>query len=270
MPPDKDLNLLLIEDDPFARDLMGMLLTRDWRTRLVGEVGSEEEVRRALAEPGRRIDAILLDTEVPDEANWLPRIAGLAALADPSPRILCTATKPDAHSLRQAVESGFGGYLIKKEIGYALGTAVSHSVKSRRFILTPSGYRAALGARLPLPPDSWLFDGTKPVAKLTPREAEIARLAILFNHPYNELSDELLIRADQVGKVVSQVYEKLGMDYIISGEIPPETIFDDEVILRNFRRILQQVAARKSKRKAADMPTLAFHLLTQPEMRQII
>ena len=34
----KDLYVLLIEDDPFARDLMSMLMSRDWRTRVIGEL----------------------------------------------------------------------------------------------------------------------------------------------------------------------------------------------------------------------------------------
>jgi len=31
----KDIPVLLNENDPYARDLMALLLTRDWRTRVV-------------------------------------------------------------------------------------------------------------------------------------------------------------------------------------------------------------------------------------------
>ena len=34
----KDIQVLIIEDDPYARDLMTLLLTRDWRTHVIGEI----------------------------------------------------------------------------------------------------------------------------------------------------------------------------------------------------------------------------------------
>ena len=41
----KDIQVLIIEDDPYARDLMALLLTRDWRTRVIGEIANEHELR---------------------------------------------------------------------------------------------------------------------------------------------------------------------------------------------------------------------------------
>jgi len=39
----KELNVIIVEDDPYARDFMSMLLRRDWRTRVVGEFISLSE-----------------------------------------------------------------------------------------------------------------------------------------------------------------------------------------------------------------------------------
>jgi hypothetical protein len=36
----KELNVIIVEDDPYARDFMSMLLRRDWRTQVVGEFSS--------------------------------------------------------------------------------------------------------------------------------------------------------------------------------------------------------------------------------------
>ena len=56
--------VLVVEDDPYARDLMVMMLTRDWRTRVVAETTDEQSVATVLQDSTKRVDIILLDTEV--------------------------------------------------------------------------------------------------------------------------------------------------------------------------------------------------------------
>lgn len=263
----KDIHVLLIEDDLYARDLMSMLLTRDWRTRVVGEVGTESEVRRFFKESNQRIGAIVLDTEVPGDMDWPFRVIEYAQEAGHQPAILCTATQAHTETLKQLVNSKFNGYLLKREMGYGLAAALALAVNQSKWVTTRGVYQLALRERVQLPENIISIDGTKPVAALTPREAEIARLAILFNHPHRDLSDELVIRADQVSKHVSSVYTKLGLDEIMSGEISPEAFFQDPTVLRHFQGILKRVGGAKSVRKTADMATLAFHLLTIPEIK---
>ena len=264
----KDISVLLIEDDIYARDLMSMLLTRDWRTRVVGEVGTESDVEKFLRDPLHRIGAIILDTEVPGDPDWPFRVAEYATHSGHRPAILCTATQPNSETLRQVLHHQFNGYLLKREMGYGLAAAIALAVKDGKWVTTRSAYQLALRERLTLPENAVSLDGTKPVGGLTPREAEIARLAILFNHPHRDLSDELIIRADQVAKHVSSVYTKLGLDEIMNGEMKPETFIQDKLVLQHFQRILDRIGT-KSVRKTADMATLAFHLLTVPEVTAI-
>ena len=40
----KDIRVLIVEDDPYARDMMSLGLTRDWRTRVVGEVPNKGDL----------------------------------------------------------------------------------------------------------------------------------------------------------------------------------------------------------------------------------
>lgn len=265
----KDLRVLLVEDDPFARDLMSMLLARDWRTRVVAEAGSEGDLHRIFQNDFHNIDVIVLDTEAPDDSEWPFRLANMARLEDPNLTVVCTATRCHADRLRRIIEMGLNGYLVKPEIGYSLAAAVALAVRNDAFILTPASYAIALQERIPLPAGSRILDGRTSTLPLTPREAEIARLAILFNHPHRELSDELLIRADQVAKHVSSVYTKLGLVELLAGELDPEALFEDPLVLAHFRRILERVAARPARRKTADMATLAFHLLTVPVVRKV-
>ena len=266
----KDINVLVIEDDPYARDLMAMLLTRDWRTRVSAELGSEDDVREFLQTSPDRIGAILIDTEVPGDPEWVFRIANQAMETPLPPAIICTATRPNPDIFKRLVKGGFKGYLTKQDMGYSVATAIAKATKTDRWLLSPATYRSALQHRITLPTPTAILDGNKPVIRLTQRESEVARLAILFNHPHRELSDELLIRADQVSKHVSSTYQKLGLDEILNGEIDPRTYFSDQLILNRFKEILERVTATKSRRKTADVATLAFHLLTVPELRDLI
>lgn len=265
----KDIHVLIIEDDIYARDLIALLLNRDWRTRIVGELGSLAEVQRAFQESISKVDAMIADTEYPDDPEWIFRVAEIAKKSSQSPIVVTTATKVDSTTLRKAIKGGFGGYMVKREVGYAVATAVAEAVKNKRWIITKSVYQVALRQRIDLPANTVILDGTKPVASLTPREEEVARLAILFNLAHRDLSDELLIRSDQIAKYVSSVYTKIGLDDILAGEISPDYFFQDKVVLQHFNRILSRVTGKKRK-KTSDMATLAFHLLTVPEIREVI
>jgi len=67
----KDIRVLIVEDDPYARDLMSLLLTRDWRTRVIGEATGKQELIDFLDQPGTNVDILILDTEIPGEPELL-------------------------------------------------------------------------------------------------------------------------------------------------------------------------------------------------------
>lgn len=264
----KDIHILLIEDDPYARDLMTLLLNRDWRTRISGEAGTEEEIARILSHPANKIGAVLVDTEVPGDPEWPFRLAAQVRQVYPQAVFLGTGTSAQKEIFERLLAEGFEGYLLKREVGYALASAVALAVEERRWVLTNGPYALALQAHLRLPPRAVIFHGARPVIGLTPREQEIARLAILFGMAHRDLADELLIRADQVAKYVSSVYQKLGLTEILSGEVAPSAYFEDQLLLDRFQKILARVTSG-GRRKTADMATLAFHLLTLPEIEEL-
>lgn len=251
---------------------MMLLLTRDWRTRVAGEAGDEAEALRILSQPTRRVDAILLDTEIPGDPPWPFALAQVARSRPRPPAILCTGTRADAATLERIVREKLSGYIVKGESRYALASAVALAA-SGQWVMTPGVRNVAQAHGVALPKVSIVLDGRKPVAVFTRRENEIARLATLFSLGQRDLADELQIRPDEVGKVVSRVYEKLGLHEILTGEIPPEAYFDDEAVLNALKAVLKQVSERwhMSGRasKPRDMSTLAFHLLTLPEVEKL-
>jgi CheY-like chemotaxis protein len=76
----KEYRAIIVEDDPFACDLMGLLLARDWRTHVVAELGlgTEAELKKILAGQAHPIDVVLIDTETPVDPRWPGRAAQIA------------------------------------------------------------------------------------------------------------------------------------------------------------------------------------------------
>lgn len=101
----------------------------------------------------------------------------------------------------------------------------------------------------------------------TPREREVLRLAIIFNLAVRDMADELVLSSGWVSEIVSEIYKKLGVRDILSGEAPLEDFFTDETVLAHCRQITARDKPDKRKScKAPWMSTLVFHLLTMPEI----
>ena len=262
----KELNVIIVEDDPYARDFMSMLLRRDWRTRVVGEFSSLSgmELKQALRSPSAHIDVLLLDTEVANDENWTAKVIQLTHILPAPPLIVFTCTSPDPHILERILAAKGGGYIAKNEILYALATAITAAAKGQ-FVITPGVL--IVSGRLELPTQTLIMDGTLPVASFTSREKDLTRLGVLFNLAQRDIADDLIISTDFVAEVMGHVYDKLGVREILDGEKGLETFFQDEKLKERVREILEQYAANGNRagRKAPGMSTLAFHLLTVPE-----
>jgi len=88
----KELNVIIVEDDPYARDFMSMLLRRDWRTRVVGEFSSLSgmELKQALRSPSAHVDILLLDTEVANDESWPAKVVQMTRVLPRPPLIVFT------------------------------------------------------------------------------------------------------------------------------------------------------------------------------------
>lgn len=265
----KDIRVLIIEDDPYAQDLMSLLLTRDWRTRVVAEVSNQAELEVFLAQGDSRIDVVVVDVEIPGRPELPFELAAMAQRLPSKPKVLYTATQSVPQPLEQVLKDSCGGFVLKNELLYALAPAVSR-VAAGICVITPglegliSGYDYPSNVRV--------LDGRKQWSAFTPREREVIRLAMIFNLAIRDMADELVLSPGWVSEVVSMIYLKLGLREILSGESALEDYFDDETVLAHCRAITKrgEASAGDTKlRKAPWMSTLAFHLLTIPEVKVI-
>jgi DNA-binding NarL/FixJ family response regulator len=266
----REIRVLIVEDDPYARDLMAMMLARDWRTRVVGELGSgtEAEISEFFNKPANHIDLVILDTETPADPYWPARAAEILLKAQNPPALLYTCTRPDGGNLERLPTPKRGGYLVKSEIQYALASAVCLAAGGD-WVVTPG--ILDLANQLNLPKKTVMLSGDVPTVHFTRRENDLLRLGILFNLSQRDIADELVVSTDFVSEIMGQIYEKLGLHEILAGEVSMEEYFTDETVLARCKSILKRapgVAQDKTLRKAPWMATLAFHLMTAPKMEK--
>ena len=288
--------VLIVEDDFYARHWMEMLLRRDWRTRVVKQVGSPVDLVGALSDldkHNRKVDVVLIDTDIPLDDSWLTDV--LKKLSDfnagqieehkakkqryTPPVLLFTGVNPNYRISNLASTPSFGGYILKDEIRYSLAWAVTFTGKGRK-VITPGVQNLFTGSNS-LPKGSMILDGRKPLplSKLTERELEAARLAFMFSMERHELANELMIAEDYSYGLVGSLFEKVGLNDVLDGTVSPGELFGDHPAVKkhidNAIKAYQQAAqsddpnTKKKNIKIKYKETLAFHLLTLPHFDEI-
>jgi DNA-binding NarL/FixJ family response regulator len=265
----KDIRVLIIEDDPYARDLMSLLLTRDWRTRVVGEVVSEDELNDFLSDELQKVDVVIIDTEMPGEPDLPFRLASVTQKLPRPPAILYTGTLTKHEIIDRVCRSENAGYVLKQEILYGLGAAVALVAKGT-CVVTPGVFQIA--GRYGFPNGTMILDSRKRTTNFTGRENELIRLGIIFNLAIRDIADELVLGAGWVSEIVSGIYKKLGLREILTGEVPLDMYFTDETVLAHIKQISRRSTTDQpgvKMRKAPWMSTLAFHMLTVPDITDL-
>jgi DNA-binding NarL/FixJ family response regulator len=262
--PRSEFQIIILEDDPFARNWMALLAARDWRTRLAGECDEPLKLIPLLSKKSSYIDLVLMDTDIPGGEDWIPQILGAVSGMKRPPAILCTGIHANPEILARMGHPFFVGYILKDEISFSLAWAIDIAL-SGKWVITEGVRSLASAMRYPLPRPCVVLDGRKTLQNtLSTHQANVSRLAFLFSMERRELADELGVVEDWGYGLVSQVYEQLGVKDLLTDDEVLGSYFDDQpLILSHIQRIRAQ---GKSSIKAHDLETLAFHIITMPEM----
>jgi DNA-binding NarL/FixJ family response regulator len=150
------LSVLLVDDHALVRRGFQRLLEDDPSIAVVGEAGNGEEAVRM-------VEALKPDVVVMDAA--MPGIGGLAATRailarDPTAKILMLSMHSEETLVRQALESGARGYILKNALDLDLAAAVAR-IAAGETVVDP--------LVRPEPAD-------RPSKRLTPRELEVLQL----------------------------------------------------------------------------------------------
>ncbi|MDQ6660503.1 MAG: response regulator transcription factor [Chloroflexota bacterium] len=124
------IRVLLAEDQAMVRGALAALLSLEDDIEIVAEVGRGDEV--VVVACATHPDVALLDIEMPG-CDGITAAAALHAQL-PSCRILILTTFGRPGYLRQAMESGVVGFLLKDAPSTQLATAIRRAIAGERII----------------------------------------------------------------------------------------------------------------------------------------
>lgn len=183
------IRLLLADDQALVRGALGALLDLEPDLEVVAQVGRGDEVLDAVA--AHRPDVCLLDIQMPGPT-------GLEVTADlardhPEVAVLIVTTFNRPGYLRQAMEAGARGFVVKDEPADRLAEAVRRVHRGLRVV------DAALATES-------LLEGPNP---LTEREVQVLRLAA-DGRPVARIGAEVFLSPGSVRNLLSSAIAKTG------------------------------------------------------------
>jgi DNA-binding NarL/FixJ family response regulator len=303
----KYFHTLIIENDPFASDMMMLLLARDYRTHVVGELSTRgdlsvfdsllnlreaKKLNKKDAEfdyfdidPKQPVDVIILGTEVPQDVDLPIKVMEKFSKWIKPPKILCTCTYPDIKMLQKLSRYGcFSGYLVKSDVLYSIASAVCLAANGYSVITPRVCPLLEKGDLQKFPGETLIIsshnDGKK-IRKSEKMKVDILRLNLIFNLPIYDIHDELSATEKYIAQVISKGYSNLQISDIVSGTITLNELFanpyiDNEKIIDHYQKIINDLPKIMKRRKEdkkrspkfRNMSTLAFHLLTRPDIKK--
>jgi DNA-binding NarL/FixJ family response regulator len=259
----KDILVAILEDDIFSQNWMALLLVRDWRTRVVAEFKTRIELCDFLDNQFQPFDILVMDVDLFGEIYSAKDICEILTEKNSKSKILLTGVKADPKIVKYLDDERIAGYVLKEEVGYSLSWMISFAFDGH-WIFTPGTFSLAVDLKPKLPDDYLVLDGRKKIPGFTDHESEVARLAFIFSLGRRDLADELKISEQWSYGMVSELYKKMGLIDILSGE---EELFsyigENPIIRSHFEQVMATIGTSK---KARDLETLAYHLITMPQI----
>jgi DNA-binding NarL/FixJ family response regulator len=192
------IRILLVDDQDLIRRGMKALLKSDADLEIVGEANNGEA---AVAQVEQlKPDLVLMDVRMPG----MDGVAATRIICQrfPHTRVLVLTTFDDQTYVRQALEAGAAGYLLKDTPFEELTQAI-RMVHKGYTQLGPGIASKALGGE-PAPP------AQVDLGDLTPREREILQL-IAQGSSNREIAQQLFLSEKTVRNHVSNLLSRLGL-----------------------------------------------------------
>jgi two-component system, NarL family, response regulator NreC len=192
------MNILIADDHGVLRAGLVALLNYETGFAVIGEAESSEEAIRLAAE--NNPDLVLMDLNMPE-------IGGIEATRRirkslPNVRVLILTLYEDVDLVREAIQAGADGYILKRAVKTELIGAIQTVMRGDLYV-HPAMMRALLAEPGP---------ETKPAStlaeSLTPREVDVLRL-IVRGHTNSQIAEILSLsvrtveyhRANLTGKL---------------------------------------------------------------------
>ncbi len=260
----KDIFVAILDDDPFALNWMGLLIVRDWRTRLIGEFQTSASLLNFLENSDQQIDVLILDNDLVQGFMEITENFQQLFKKTPTTKVIIANKKTSGKSINTYDKyKKFNGYINKNDIGYSLNWAVVFVHEGYR-VFTPSTEKLFNLENSASEKKNLVIDGRGNITGLTPHEANIARMAFIYSLGRRDIADEIKVSEQWSYSIVSEIYKKIGLTDILNGDWDHFEFFNDNKIIKNHLINITKQLGRSHKAK--DMEMLAYHLITIPEI----
>lgn len=191
------IRVILVDDHPVLRSGIRGLLEKAGDIEIAGEANYGEEALRLVEETPA--DILLLDMELPDIPGT--QVARQVKLSHPGLKILSLSAHDDATYVRQVLELGAAGYLMKDEAPDVIVEAVRG---------VASGQQGWISRGIAAQMAGWIQSGYPEGINLTAREQETLRL-LVAGKTNQAIGNELHISEKTVEKYIKAIFEKLNV-----------------------------------------------------------
>lgn len=193
----KPIRVLLVDDHPIVRNGIKGLLANARDIRVIGEAETGEKALKLIQETPA--DVLLLDMELPDIPGT--QVAMQVAKYHPELKILSLSAHDDSVYVRQLLELGAAGYLMKEEAPEVILDAIRGVAHGQQGWIS-RGIAAQISGWM----QSDIIEGTS----LTRREQET--LDLLVEGKTNQaIAAELKISEKTVEKHIKAIFEKMNV-----------------------------------------------------------
>ena len=189
------ISIVLVDDHEVIRGALRVLLDAETDFEVVAEGGDAETGLRYVG--GHKPDVLILDLN-------LPGMSGLEAIPSilersPKTKIVVLTMGDKLASVREALQAGVHGYILKEAAQDDLVQAVRLASQGRRYV------QPVLGARMAAEPESGPGD-------LSGRETEVLQL-IALGYTNQEIGDQLHLSVRTIESHRANIHAKLDLNH---------------------------------------------------------
>ena len=191
---DRVITIVLADDHTVVRTALRMLLEAEPDFEVVAEAGDAPNAIRYVR--GHKPTVLILDLNMPGPSSIeaIPEIEE----ASPATRVVILTMQAETAFVRQALQAGVSGYVLKEAADAELVDAVRRAAQGNTYL------QPALGARLAAEPEGGAGDG------LSERETEVLRkIALGFTNA--EIAEQLFLSVRTVESHRAHIQQKLGL-----------------------------------------------------------
>src|SRR3990172_8134390 len=191
------IRVLLVDDHPVVRSGIHGLLEKAMDIEIVGEASSGEEALHLVEET--HPDVLLLDMELPDIQGT--QVARQIQQLHPKVKIMALSAHDDSVYVRELLELGAAGYLMKEDAPEKIIEAVRGVAQ---------GEEGWVSRRIASQIAAWVQSGAAGKMDLTLREREVLRL-VVQGKTNQAIATQLSISEKTVEKYIRAIFDKLNV-----------------------------------------------------------